>query len=54
MDDAYLKLMEETIKQLKANGVAPCAKHGWISMNWNGTCEACRKEDFPDDFAGTE
>lgn len=55
MDDAYQELLEETIKRLKAGGVkAPCAKHGWLSMNMNGTCEACKKEDFPDDYKGTE
>jgi hypothetical protein len=54
MDDDYKKLMEETVLRLKAAGVKPCEKHGWQSMNRNGTCEICRKEDFPEDFAGTE
>ena len=54
MDDAYRQLLEETIRQLKAKGIKPCEIHGWLSMNANGTCEACRKEDFPDDFLGTE
>lgn len=54
MDDEYKKLMAETIRQLQAKGVKPCSKHEWDSMNWNGTCEACKKEDFPEDFLGTE
>lgn len=54
MDDAYKQLLDETIRKLKAQGITPCNTHGWISMNWNGTCEACRKDDFPEDFAGTE
>jgi hypothetical protein len=54
MDDEYKKLLEETIAKLKAAGVKPCPKHEWLSMNSNGACEACKKEDFPDDFLGTE
>jgi len=54
MDDEYKKLMAETIRRLEAAGVQPCETHGWQSMNANGTCEACRKEHFPEDFAGTE
>jgi hypothetical protein len=52
--DEYKKLMEETIAKLKAAGVKPCVIHEWQSMNGNGTCETCRKEDFPEDFLGTE
>jgi hypothetical protein len=54
MDEAYKDLLAELVQQLKARGVKPCSEHGWLSMNGNGTCEACRKADFPDDFAGTE
>jgi hypothetical protein len=54
MDDAYLALMAEQIARLKAAGVQPCPTHGWTSMNANGTCEACKKDDFPEDFLGTE
>jgi len=54
MDDEYRKFVEENIKQLVAQGVKPCEKHGWQSMNTNGTCETCKKEDFPEDFTDTE
>jgi len=54
MDEAFQKLMAETIEKMKAAGIKPCPKHAWVSMNWNGTCEMCRKEDFPEDFLGTE
>jgi hypothetical protein len=54
MDDAYQELLEERIRQLKKAGVKPCEIHGWESMNPNGTCETCKKEDFPDDWRGTE
>lgn len=54
MDEEYQKMLAEIIAGLKARGVQACTEHGWLSMNNNGTCEACRKADFPDDFAGTE
>src|SRR5581483_10319986 len=37
MDEAYKQLLAELIEQLKARGVKPCAEHGWLSMNPNGT-----------------
>jgi len=54
MDDEYRKFVEENIKRLEAAGVQPCEKHGWQSMNADGSCETCKKEDFPEDFRGTE
>lgn len=54
MDEEFLKLMQENIERLKKLGVKPCPKHHWTSMNNNGTCEACKKEDFPEDFLGIE
>jgi len=53
-DDEYKKFLEETIQQMKAAGLKACEHHGWQSMNWNGTCEICRKEDFPEDFKDIE
>lgn len=53
-DDAFRELMQSMIDALKKTGIAPCARHRWMSMNPDGTCEACRKADFPDDWHGTE
>ncbi len=54
MDEEYQKIVTQTVEKMKAAGIQPCPAHGWVSMNWNGTCETCKKEDFPEDFAGTE
>jgi hypothetical protein len=54
VDDEYKKFVEDNIQRLKAAGVQPCEKHGWQSMNADGSCETCKKEDFPEDFRGTE
>lgn len=54
MDDEYTKFAEETIQKMKAVGIKPCDQHGWQSMNWDGSCEICKKEDFPEDFKGVE
>jgi hypothetical protein len=54
VDDEYKAFLEDNIKRLQALGVTPCEKHAWQSMNADGTCETCKKEDFPEDFQDTE
>jgi hypothetical protein len=55
MDDAFKKLIDDRIKELHAAGVtAPCEEHGWLSMQLDGTCAACQKQDFPEDWKGCE
>ena len=52
--ERYSQAIREKIKKLEEMGIEPCAKHGLSAKNLDGTCEACLKTDYPDDFKGTE
>ncbi len=52
--EAYSQAIKGKIQKLEAAGITPCAKHGLVSKNMDGSCEACINTDFPDDHKGTE
>lgn len=52
--ESYSAGIKEKIRKLENEGILPCPKHGLISKNLDGTCEACENTDFPDDHKGTE
>lgn len=52
--EAYSAKIKAKLRALQEAGIAPCPKHGLISKNPDGTCEACLHSDYPDDFKGTE
>jgi hypothetical protein len=52
--ETYSQAIKSKIKELEAAGIEPCPKHGLVSKNLDGTCEACINSDFPDDHKGTE
>ena len=52
--EGYARAIIEKEKRLTDLGIAPCNKHGLMSKNEDGTCEACLNTDYPDDFKGTE
>jgi hypothetical protein len=52
--EAYSQAIKSKIQKLEAAGITPCPKHGLVSKNMDGSCEACINTDFPDDHKGTE
>jgi hypothetical protein len=52
--ETYSREVREKLTRLKEAGIQPCAKHGLVSTNPDGSCEACLNTDFPDDHKGTE
>ncbi|MCG3205445.1 MAG: hypothetical protein KCHDKBKB_02166 [Elusimicrobia bacterium] len=50
----YSEKIKTKLAQLTANNIHPCPKHGLISKNSDGSCEACLNIDYPDDHKGTE
>lgn len=51
---AYSNEIRSKWKRLQDAGIDPCPKHGMMAKNQDGTCEACSKTDYFDDFKGTE
>lgn len=52
--EGYSRDIQSKNARLTEMGIVPCSKHGHMSKNLDGTCEACQNTDYPDDFKGTE
>lgn len=50
----YSAEIKAKMKTLTDLGIEPCAKHGLMAKNPDGSCEACAHQDYPDDFKGQE